>query len=340
MKQRKTRVTIRDVADLAEVSPSTVSHALSGKRRISQATRSRVTAAVKKLGYHPNPQARLMKTRSADLVGLVLRPDLGEPGNLIAHETFSRLLGSAAIKAVQMGVGLVQLPVVSDDVLKTLPVNGFIVAHPNKNDEVLTTLEEQRAPLVCIDADAAREHDFPLVEINYRGGINQLLQGTRLPIDSEVWLIISEETNAWTRAAKDAAKQWSSESSYRLTIRETTSYLPTMKASDMVESMFNEACAPPGLIVYGRSDLTEPILKAMQKRGLSAPADIQLAALTDTVHTKTATPGVTALDLNHEAAAEAAIEQMLRILHEPTTMPESVVIETNPHFRESTLGWQ
>ncbi|EKU47561.1 LacI family transcription regulator [Brevibacterium casei S18] len=325
---------------MAQVSPSTVSHTLSGKRSISEATRSRVTAAIKKLGYHPNPQARLMKTRPADLVGLILRPDLGEPDNLIAHETFSRLLGAAAIKAVQMGVGLVQLPVVSDDILKTLPVNGFIVAHPNKNDEVLTALEEQHAPLVCIDADAAREHDFPLVEIDYRAGIDQLLEGIQLPAGSEIWLIISEETNAWTRAAKGAARQRALQSSARLVIRETTGYLPAMKASDLVESMFSEASAPPSLIAYGRSDLTEPILKAMQKRNLSAPADIQLAALTDTVHTKTSTPKVTALDLNHEAAAEAAIEQMLRVLHEPTAMPEPIVVETSQHFRDSTLGGQ
>ena len=44
---RNTMATIGDVAKYAGVSRSTVSHALSGKRTISQATRERVNEAVR-----------------------------------------------------------------------------------------------------------------------------------------------------------------------------------------------------------------------------------------------------------------------------------------------------
>jgi DNA-binding LacI/PurR family transcriptional regulator len=47
-----------DVARLAGVSASTVSYAISGRRRISEATRERVFAAVRELGYTPNAFAR------------------------------------------------------------------------------------------------------------------------------------------------------------------------------------------------------------------------------------------------------------------------------------------
>lgn len=47
-----------DVARLAGVSSSTVSYAISGRRRISEATRERVFAAVRELGYTPNAFAR------------------------------------------------------------------------------------------------------------------------------------------------------------------------------------------------------------------------------------------------------------------------------------------
>ncbi len=47
-----------DVARLAGVSSSTVSYAISGRRRISDATRERVFAAVRELGYTPNAFAR------------------------------------------------------------------------------------------------------------------------------------------------------------------------------------------------------------------------------------------------------------------------------------------
>lgn len=48
-------VTIHDVARDAGVSPSTVSYAITGKRRISDATRRRVEESMRRLGYLPRP---------------------------------------------------------------------------------------------------------------------------------------------------------------------------------------------------------------------------------------------------------------------------------------------
>lgn len=68
--------TLVDVARLAQVAPSTVSRALKESPRISEATRLRVHAAARGLGYQPNRIARSLRTRSADFVGIVV-PDIG-----------------------------------------------------------------------------------------------------------------------------------------------------------------------------------------------------------------------------------------------------------------------
>jgi LacI family transcriptional regulator len=62
-------VTIRDVARAAGVSVSTVSHALSGNRTISQATKDRVRLAVEELGYEPNPSARALRSSTTGVIG-------------------------------------------------------------------------------------------------------------------------------------------------------------------------------------------------------------------------------------------------------------------------------
>ena len=51
-------VTIKDVARLAEVSPSTVTRVIQDKPSISQATKKRVRQAMETLNYHPNFNAR------------------------------------------------------------------------------------------------------------------------------------------------------------------------------------------------------------------------------------------------------------------------------------------
>ncbi|MEV6693725.1 LacI family DNA-binding transcriptional regulator [Micromonospora sp. NPDC051196] len=64
--------TIADVARHAGVAVSTVSYVLSGKRAISEVTRSRVLASIRVLGYHPNAGARALASRRANVIALVL----------------------------------------------------------------------------------------------------------------------------------------------------------------------------------------------------------------------------------------------------------------------------
>ncbi|MGO2342099.1 Mal regulon transcriptional regulator MalI [Vibrio litoralis] len=69
---------ITDVAKYAGVSVSTVSLALSGKGRISEATISKVNQAIEALGYVRNTAAANLRSHTSNLVGLVLK-DITDP---------------------------------------------------------------------------------------------------------------------------------------------------------------------------------------------------------------------------------------------------------------------
>ncbi len=72
-------VTRDDVARLAGVSSAVVSYVVNdGPRPVAEATRSRVLAAIEKLGYRPNAAARTLITGRSDLIGLIV-PDLRNP---------------------------------------------------------------------------------------------------------------------------------------------------------------------------------------------------------------------------------------------------------------------
>ncbi|PKO01593.1 MAG: hypothetical protein CVU43_12250 [Chloroflexi bacterium HGW-Chloroflexi-5] len=62
--------TMQDVANKAGVTLSTVSHALSGKRPISEETRARIQLAIEELGYHPNELARRLANKESKILGL------------------------------------------------------------------------------------------------------------------------------------------------------------------------------------------------------------------------------------------------------------------------------
>ncbi|MFC3995249.1 LacI family DNA-binding transcriptional regulator [Nocardiopsis sediminis] len=72
------RVGIGDVAAAAGVSTTTVSHVLSGNRPVRASTRAQVEAAIRKLGYRPDPSARSLRIQRTENVALVV-PDITNP---------------------------------------------------------------------------------------------------------------------------------------------------------------------------------------------------------------------------------------------------------------------
>jgi LacI family transcriptional regulator len=72
------RVTIAQVARLAGVSPTTVSHVLSGKRLVGASTKDTVQQAIRQLGYRPNNVARSLRTSRSRMIAVVV-PDITNP---------------------------------------------------------------------------------------------------------------------------------------------------------------------------------------------------------------------------------------------------------------------
>ena len=77
-KTRPKRVTMREIADAADVSIATVSYVLNDRGAIGEATKKRIHKAIKKFGYTQNRAARAMKTGRTAIIGFVF-PNIDNP---------------------------------------------------------------------------------------------------------------------------------------------------------------------------------------------------------------------------------------------------------------------
>ena len=66
------KVTMQDVANLAGVAPSTVSHVINGTATITEDTQKKVNNAISELKYLPNALARALRQNRTNLIGLVI----------------------------------------------------------------------------------------------------------------------------------------------------------------------------------------------------------------------------------------------------------------------------
>src|SRR5437899_2920872 len=90
---------INDVARLAGVSVTTVSHALSGKRPVAARTRKRILDAVEQLNYQPSQLAIAMLTGRTMTLGALV-PDIMNP-------FFGELLSAVEAEANSFGYGTI-----------------------------------------------------------------------------------------------------------------------------------------------------------------------------------------------------------------------------------------
>jgi LacI family transcriptional regulator len=89
---------LKDVAQAAGVSVTTVSRFLNGTLDLPDRTRTAVEAAILALKYQPNPHARRLSRGRSDTIGLVI-PDVATP-------FFATLVAAVEAEADRRGLGL------------------------------------------------------------------------------------------------------------------------------------------------------------------------------------------------------------------------------------------
>ncbi len=202
----KRRVTIRDVAQAAGVSTTTVSDALSGNGRLPAATRRRVAAVAGRLGYRANPAARSLRGQRVGGIGLYL-PD--EAGNFAYY---LELAAGAASQALAHGLALTLIPRSPDPArLTAFPLDGLAAVDPVTGDPVVRAFSQLGIPVVTCERDLTpgAEH-AGRVEGDYRPAMTGLLDHLAAQGAQRVALIAPGPETAWGLELRGSYQAWCS----------------------------------------------------------------------------------------------------------------------------------
>lgn len=167
---KKIMPTMRDVARVASVSTSTVSHVINDTRYVSPETRARVLQAIKDLNYHHNRLASSLRHRRTRTLGLLL-PNSSNPyfASILAgieeacfENDYNIILGYAA-DAPERELTYLR-------VLLSRQVDGMLLVSTGAYEQSVALLNSYDVPVVMVDRSRQMDQVDEISADNYQGG--------------------------------------------------------------------------------------------------------------------------------------------------------------------------
>jgi len=331
--------TLKDVAELAGVHPSTVSRVLRKKENliISDQTRQKILSAAKQLNYQPDQTARALRLKKSNTIGLII-PDISNP-------FFSQIAKSIEIESYESDYTLVvcntnenqekEIRYVQN--LLSRGVDGLIIAPVQDSSEHIVGLVERRFPFVLIDRyfddietngvvsdneDSAYKAvsflaDMGHTRIGFVSGrrniytIQNRLKGYKRAL---------QDNHLFTDSSLIAGDGFTFESGYQAT-----------------RTLLQLSEPPTALLVSGNI-ITVGSIKAILEAGASIPNDISIIGYTDTILSPYLVKPLTTISHPLEEIGKKAFSILLDHIedHDKSLPITKAVVKTTFNLRETS----
>jgi len=161
---------MREVAEQAQVSVTTVSHVINDTRPVSDELRARVTAAMDLLGYQPNQLARSLRRGETHTIGMIIpdgaNPFFAEVARGIEDTGFEH--GYSVILC--NSDGNLEKELLYTNVLNEKQVDGIIYVAAGLSQEHILGLQQRGLPVVVVDREIPGLPVGTVITDNAQGG--------------------------------------------------------------------------------------------------------------------------------------------------------------------------
>lgn len=331
--------TIVDVASLAGVSTSTVSHVLNDTRHVEPETKERVMSAVKATGYRRDVLARSMRRARTDSIGLVVS-DAGEPA-------FADMVHGVEEAAAQHGLSLLLANSAEDpareraavEALLDRRVDGLIIARAaGSSAGLLERIREEKKPLVLLDRLA--DLDVDQVGVNNQSAMAALVEHLTRRGHERIMLVSGDLRVSSLRERYDgfraAMQERGLEVPAALLCEGTVTAADTFDGVQAVLRASLENGERPTAILACSTLLAAGALRAVQHEGLRVPGTMAFATFDGFTYSDLFQPQITTVRQPAFQLGESAVSLLLRRLETPDAPARILRLESQIEFRRST----
>jgi LacI family transcriptional regulator len=335
------RPTIKDVAQEAGCSLSTVSLVINNRGYVSEETRKRILKVVDKLGYHPTRSARGLASQTSGNIGFILREDHFSR----AEPFYTRVFLGAEFAARDHHFYMILTTIgrqftETDDIPRFLlerNVDGVIVAgrvHPR----FLDRLEGFGLPTILVDFEVKRKL-YPAVLIDNHGGARAAVNHLITLGHRDIAFVGGDITHPSLRERFEAYREILDEHG----IAGWSGFVDTGEPDSALSSGANAmarilAGQPRPTAVFAANDaMAIGCMQQIRKAGLRIPDDIAVIGFDDIETCSLIEPRLSTVRVFKEELGRLAVEQMARIISTTTHPVITSHVPVELVVRESTV---
>jgi DNA-binding LacI/PurR family transcriptional regulator len=331
---------IRDVAQAAGVSITTVSHVLSGQGRVAAETRRRVEQVALDLDYRPNVHAQQLVTRRSRTIAIQVA-SFTEPNmstGLIPHsDYFLDLLNGASEAAAESGYALILTPPNVDiSKINEFALDGAIMVDPRGDEPLFESQWHRRHPVVTTGRTTKGEPIRALVDNDHRTAALTMLNHLEQQGYERPALVMTNSSRSYIVDVLDAYRTWGARRGIEEVVVEVGEQPSRESAAAALRSLLERAQRPDA--VYATSEeLALGVLGEAERSGLAVPEDLGICSAVDSTVLQLTRPQITGTFLDPHEIGVRAVRLLLDLAagREPKTHEPK--IETRLHARASTL---
>ncbi|MCQ0969577.1 substrate-binding domain-containing protein [Paracoccus sp. TK19116] len=324
--------TIIDLAKAAGVSPTTISHAFSGRRKVDPGTRDRIVALAEEMGYRPSKAAQRLRSGRTGTIGLASSMPFAVAAGPSRLGFLMEIAASAALTALTRDMALCLVPTSPDSNLDNLDFDGVIIVEPVRDEALIQYFEARHIPIVSIGKVPARP-DVASIDLHSGRTARLLLDHLHEAGSRQIGLITGEQRrNSYEETEAVYATFAAEHGMTPIAMRLDENGGETL-AEREAASLLTQHPQLDGLLVSVDA-LATGTMTALQRLGLAVPSDVRLATRYDGMRAQLSRPQLTAVDLHLDDVARAAVEAILaqmdgedRVVAGPT--PEIIIRESS-----------
>ncbi|HIW61898.1 MAG TPA: LacI family transcriptional regulator [Candidatus Stackebrandtia excrementipullorum] len=325
---RRDRVGITDVAAKAGVSVTTVSHVLSSRRPVSEATRAKVMAIIEELDYRPNELARSMRARRTNTVGLVV-PDITNPFYTAAARGLQDTLAPAGYHCIVTSTD--GDPGTEREVLRQMGTraDGVVISGVGKTTADIQPVLDSGIPLVVLGADLPGGR-FDVVTNADRESGAAAAQYLRDKGYRRIAFITSDDDDATAQLRVDGYRDVVGDTP-ELVVEESVS----LEGGNRGVATLMELSEPPDAIVCVNDVVAIGAVYGAKDAGLGVPEDLAVVGFDDIEAAAMVSPRLTTMATASREHGKTAGELLLQRINDEKREPQRVVFPATLIERDS-----